>query len=235
MYGCRGWREGHLINKKNSTVDSLLWFRRGKEESGLMQTLRPEPDNSPLSLERSHSAPSPLQPSFSRLSVHWEALAVAEAGSHGRGWKDSSCPTGILGHRPSKALALSPSPHPLLPTQVTWLGRCPLVLRMLVHSSRAAVVASWKRLVLRSHWASRRRAYAKAAGTLQPSLIWDPALSAATTRTKLENWAGLAGTGRGGCNFAPGHQRGGGARLQTAYRARNLFGPGIFCLFVFLI
>lgn len=158
-----------------------------------MQTLRSEPDNSPLTLERSHSAPSPPpQPPFSGLSVHWEALAAAEAGSHGRGGKDSSCATEVLGHRLSKALALSPSPHPLLPTQVTWLGRCPLVLRMLAHSSRAAAVASWKLLVLRSHWASRRDSLCQGCG----NCLTQPDLGPCLKRGRYQDKTGELGWAR---------------------------------------
>lgn len=72
------------------------------------------------------------------------------------------------------------------------------------------------------------RARAKAAGTVLPSWSWDPALSAAATRAKLKSWARLARAGRGACNFAPGHGRGGGARLQTPCCARSLSSPGFF-------
>lgn len=57
------------------------------------------------------------------------------------------------------ALAFSPSRDPLAPRQVTWLGRCPLLLPLLARSlrpRRATAATSWKRLALASHGAGER-------------------------------------------------------------------------------
>lgn len=159
MYGCSGLG-GHQISIKNGTVNSCSASGGRKESSG-MQTLRPELDNSPLSLARPRSAPSaPISP-FPAPWILANCEALAENGPRSWGceprqWGRRAVPLqrGSFGTHP-RALARSPSPDPFAPRQVTWLGRCPPVLRLLPHSSRAAA-ASWKPLALPSHGAGER-------------------------------------------------------------------------------
>ncbi|XP_048652980.1 putative protein TPRXL [Marmota marmota marmota] len=83
MYGCLGLG-GHQISSRNSTVDSCSGSG-GKKESGLMQTLRPELDNSPLSLARPSSAPSAPTPSLSR---HPGSQCTSQSPGGEAAWRD---------------------------------------------------------------------------------------------------------------------------------------------------
>lgn len=139
-----------------------------------MQTSRPEPDNSPLSLARPRSAPSAPAP-----APGTQALTAPRGPGGGRTPRPRPGEEGRLlanegPSAPSQALARSPSPDPS-PGQVTWLGGCPLVLQFFARSIRAAA-ASGKPLALPSHRAGepaaepvprlRERFHSAGAGTL---------------------------------------------------------------------
>lgn len=134
-------RESIELISKNSTVLSLLWFKGGeKTESGLLQTLRPKLDNTPLSLARPYPV-SWLPPRLwvPRGSVHQgEALAenrpaaTGAADLGGQSWRKGGSSSGYPSS-PAPSPQHSPPPDPLPPRQVTWLGS--LVLLLLAPSS----------------------------------------------------------------------------------------------------
>lgn len=106
MPGTEGVGAKHQISIENSTVDSCPGSG-GKKESCSLQSRRPEPDNSPLSLARPRSAPSapappPPRPPGSHGSARpWPSTDhAAGAASHGRGRKGGSSASRVLRHHP---------------------------------------------------------------------------------------------------------------------------------------
>lgn len=162
-----------------------------------MQSSRPEADNSPLSLALPSSPPAAPAP-----APRTPELRAPRGPGGGRTPRPRPGEERrLLSNRgpspPPQALARFPSPDALAPGQVTWLGRCPLLLRLLARSSRAAA-ASGKPLALPSHGAGERAA--EPVPRLREQ--FHPAGAGTLPRARPppgRNWrAGLGSPGRGG-------------------------------------
>lgn len=177
--------------------------------------------------------PRSRHPGAQSTARPWRRAApAAGAGSRGPGEEGRLLSNGGPS-APPQALARSPSPDPSLPggspgsAAARWSSGCSL-----------APVAP----PLPPGSGSPSRVTGPASGRPSPcqgcgNRSTRPELGPCPERGRHQGETGELGSarpaGRGGCNFAPGRGRGGGARLQTPCSARNLSSPGIFSFFFF--